>query len=375
MYDGLEIDMLSLGDADCIVVTHWHQGWPQRTLVDAGRASDFPDVRNFLIGRGMTEFWAVVCTHPHRDHGDGLVKIVRDWTFTFHNAWMHDIRKHVTPDTLRRASAGDSSRAKDVKQVLDTTTELANAFAARELVPQEPFAGIVIAGYPLMTVLGPTPLLYSWKLGEFMKVPSPGLPVPPLALPLGRVARLSDMLGAPATLGLPSGGIPITAGIRALEGPLSDSSVQENPTTQPFNETSAIIGIEFENRKLLLTADSGSDGLDAIAPEWASLEWMQVPHHGSAGNLSKENIEGFRPKFAFVSAQGNTNHPGRAIVNGLIKMGATVCSTHRGGHLWYWIGAVPARPDYGSATPLKGTSNRIPTTLGSLPPPPVPGLR
>jgi hypothetical protein len=41
MFDGFEIDMLSLGDADCILVTQWSpfDGYPFRVLIDGGSRS------------------------------------------------------------------------------------------------------------------------------------------------------------------------------------------------------------------------------------------------------------------------------------------------------------------------------------------------
>lgn len=384
---GIDIDMLSLGDADCIIITHYTNLQPTgRILIDGGTGSDYVEVRKFLIKRNMTEFGSVLCTHAHRDHGDGLVRLVGDQSFTFHAAWMHDVRKHVKDDALRRASAGDSSQAKDVKQVVDTTDDLKRAFASRRLNPEEPFAGSIVGALPEMTatVLGPPPGFYTRKLGEFTKTPNSVVaPMPPL-IGLDRLARLSDMLATPAysrpaaapapfplagleaLAGAALGKSRVTpapvpwAGLDALAGAgaLSKSSVQENPTTQPYNETSVILGVMFRDQRLLFTADAGSEGLDATPPDWKNLCWMQVPHHGSDGNLSQANIERFRPQTAFVSAIGDKTHPSPAIYNGLITMGATVYSTHQNAHLRYQVGDVPPRPDYGPAISLKGNSNR-----------------
>src|SRR2546427_11384575 len=82
MFDGIEIDMLSLGDADCIVVTQWANGFPHRVLIDGGGGTDVPIVREFLRRRNFTSFWAVVCTHLHRDHARGLIKLVEDKSIT-----------------------------------------------------------------------------------------------------------------------------------------------------------------------------------------------------------------------------------------------------------------------------------------------------
>jgi len=377
MFDGLEIDMLSLGDADCIVVTHHAPFGPQRIPIDGGEDSDAPVVKEFLRSRNMTDLWAVVCSHLHKDHARGLIKLVQDKSITIHTGWMHDIRRHVSVDALRRASAGSSPQAEGVKQVLENTKELASAFASRNLVPQEPFAGAKIADYPLMTVLGPSLPFYERALREFTKVevsrltPPPGFYAAALSAigtarpPVPGYGTLSDMLAAPARQ--PSYVLPhsLTAygeSLSTLAGVLKNSSVEENPTTQPFNNTSTIIGVVFNGHKLLFTADAGSDALDRVPFDWRNLRWMQVPHHGSDGNLSQTNIETFCPKFAYVSARGDSSHPDKAIVNGLIKVGAQVFSTHmqgNPGHLWFWLGTVPYRADYGPAVPLKGTAQPV----------------
>jgi beta-lactamase superfamily II metal-dependent hydrolase len=376
MFDGLEIDMLSLGDADCIVVTHHTDFGPQRILIDGGAESDAPVVKEFLRSRNMTNLWAAVCSHLHKDHARGLIKLVQDKSITICKGWMHDIRQHVSVDALRRASAGNSSQAEGVKQVCENTKELASAFASRGIVPEEPFAGAPIAGYPQMTVLGPSLPFYQGAVREFTKVEASRLTPPPgfyaAALSAIGTARppvpgyqglLSDMLAAPKpqpNYVLPHSLTAYGESLSTLTGVLKNSSVEENPTTQPFNNTSTIIGVVFNGHKLLFTADAGSDALDRIPFDWRNLMWMQVPHHGSDGNLSQTNIETFCPKFANVSARGDSSHPDKAIVNGLIKVGAQVFSTHMNpGHLWFWLGAVPSRADYGPAVPLKGTAQPV----------------
>src|SRR5690242_16356841 len=163
MFDGLEIDMLSLGDADCILVTQWanSRGWaPQRVLIDGGKAEDFDVVRDFLSRKRVAELWAAVCTHPHEDHAAGLIRLVRDRSLLIRTGWMHDVRNHFTLPTLRRACLSSSSQADAVRQVLETTEELASAFLARGIRPREPFAGNGIAVLPNMVVLGPSQEFY-----------------------------------------------------------------------------------------------------------------------------------------------------------------------------------------------------------------------
>ena len=375
MFNGLEIDMLALGDADCIVVTHWGHLGAQRVLIDGGNASDIPAIKEFLRSKSMTNFWAVVCTHLHNDHARGLIKLVEDQSITIHTAWMHDIRKHIAPDVLRRASSGNSSQADGVKEIWENTKDLAGAFARRGLSPQEPFAGLKIADYPLLKILGPSLPFYQQVLREFTKVEVPSFTPPPVSFletlsaiggtaPRARYGTLRDMLDpSPETMyGIVPPAPAYGSLLSTLAGVLENSSVKKNPETQPFNNTSAILGIIFNGQRLMLTGDAGSAALDAIPPEWKQLLWMQVPHHGSEGNLSQSNIERFCPKFAYVSARGDMSHPSKAIVNGLIKVGSQVFSTHSQslpGHLWFHEGTVPARMGYGPAISLKGIAEPV----------------
>jgi beta-lactamase superfamily II metal-dependent hydrolase len=371
-FNGIEIDMLSLGDADCIVVTEWFNSYPWRVLIDGGSGGNADVVKEFLRSRGQTNFWAVLCTHAHNDHARGLIKVIQDKSFTFSNGWMHDIRRHISADVLRRAAAASEG----VNEIVETTKELASAFAGRGITPREPFPGRVIAAYPNMQVLGPAVTYYKGVLEEFTKVP---VPIPLTSTTVSPYLTAKQILGGPsASLGRvpvsPSTFNPITppsprsALADMLYGVLDNSSVKEAPRTQPFNNTSVILGVVYMGLRLLFTADAGADALDLVPADWKGLKWMQVPHHGSDGNLSQKNIERFCPENAYISARGDPSHPSRAIINGLIKVGAQVFSTHtmNPGHLWFSMGAVPYRGDYGPAELLKATGGMEPFRLNSL---------
>jgi beta-lactamase superfamily II metal-dependent hydrolase len=364
--NGIEVDMLSLGDADSIIVTKYESGNPHRILIDGGSAKSADVVIDFMLRGKVTEFFAVICTHAHNDHARGLIKIVQDKRIKFQTATFNDIRHYVGADALRRASASNEG----VREVVETTKELSAALNARQIPIYSGLAGKGVAKWPKMTVLGPSLAFYKSALEDFTKI---DLPVPFLSSASVLTGNPSPLLGlsgirAPnPNLLLPSPPSTNTVDLSALlAGALSRSTVKEEPKTQPFNNTSMILGVEFAGQRLLFTADAGSEALDRVAPEWKNLAWMQVPHHGSDGNLSKSNIERFCPKFAFISACGDSSHPSRAIVNGLIKCGAEVCGTHSAGHLWYYSGTVPARPDYGNAIRLKATGDQKPINWAEI---------
>lgn len=308
MFNGVEVDVLSLGDADCTVVTKWHDSYPHRILIDGGSGADAELIVDFLRKRNYASFWAIVCTHLHKDHARGLIRIVQNKNIAITKGWMHDIRKHLSPDALRRASAADDG----VKEVVETTKELASAFAFRNVTPQEPFAGSIIAGWPSMTVLGPTLQYYRSVIRDFADVAPTLAPTPPQPSWLALAALAGNT--PPTGLSL-LGGLALPAQTNfsslfpppprsnpaippiSLRGVLSKSSVQEKPATQPYNNTSAILGVEFNGSKLLFTSDAGSDALSNVDANWHRLLYMGVPHHGSDGNLSQSDIERFCPLF------------------------------------------------------------------------------
>src|ERR1051326_4392141 len=313
-YSGFEVDALDLGDADCVVLTQWQNGVAHRILIDAGRASDATKVRDFLIARGYREFWAVVCTHLHKDHAGGLINIVHDPAFTFSNGWMHNINRHLSADALRRAA-----RLSDVQEVTELTTRLIAAFARRGITPKEPFAGMTIAGYPGLHVLGPSLAYYREVINEFTEVEVFPTFATALAVPhapsLG--ASLAGLGGIAAPLPYRQMLIPppgLSTPFSRLAGALANSSVKRNPTTQPYNNTSAILGVVFNGtERAVFAGDAGSQALSQVDWTWHGLTLLGVPHHGSDGNLSQRDIERFCPKFALISATGDSSHPSRAM--------------------------------------------------------------
>jgi hypothetical protein len=51
MFDGIEVDMLSLEDADAIIVTKYESGKPHRILIDGGNLSGHPKTGQWWSGQ------------------------------------------------------------------------------------------------------------------------------------------------------------------------------------------------------------------------------------------------------------------------------------------------------------------------------------
>ena len=343
---------------------------PHRILIDVGCTGHAGTIASFLIDRNYREFGAVICTHAHNDQASGLIKLVEDQRFIFHDGWMHNIANHVNADVLRRAAASDEG----VRKVVETTARLAAAFSNRNIPVREPFTTDCIAGWPEMFVLGPSKDFYRKQIAEFAKVNLPSLNSAFLMAgiqqptkneyPYLSLARLgsagSSLPNYLSVISPPLKTFPIP--IPPLTGVLSNSSLKENPKTQPYNNTSVILGVRYLEHKHLLTADAGSEALAHVSSDWNHLEMCTVPHHASDGNSSQNDLERFCPKFALISAKGDLSHPSRSVVSALVKVGAKVASTHSSGNLWYHIGNVPTRCDYGPVEYLTGTGSPEPVS-------------
>lgn len=330
-YDGLEIDMLSVGDADCILVTGWVGGASEHVLVDGGNPDDYSTLSAFLAGRAVSRLSHVVCSHPHRDHIGGLSGLIADTTIDIGCLWMHRPQQHSDERAMRAVFASQQSRefAQHCQKSLDDASALLQAARARCIPVLEPFAGQVIG--PL-EVLGPSTSFYESTLGSLEGQVS--FSTIEYALLLQEIGFLKE----------------------AATGDEADSGLLEDPQTDPINNTSTVLFAEHAGDGFLLTADAGTPALHSVLESYRlpSLRLMQIPHHGSRRNITRELVEHFSPRAAYASAAGNTKHPRRAVVNAFKDVGARVYSTHypKPGALRQAVGEVPDRPEYSSATPL-----------------------
>lgn len=332
MFNGFEIDMLSLGDADSILVTQWRPDrlLPIRVLIDGGNTGSADSILAFLWSRGIRHIDHLVCSHLHDDHAAGLVSVVQQPWLTIGRAWVHQPRQHLDLIRLLRLSSHKTGMAVEIRRNLATVDRLTAELARRRIVSAEPFAGTWIG--PLL-VLGPTRDYYGHLVSEFADLDAPP--------PLDRVTQdsIDDLLEA--------------------LGHRTSDVLTDRPETTPENNTSIVLLGLLAGRRVLFTSDAGTEALRRIVAIdsgglLANLDWMQLPHHGSWRNIDQALVGYFRPSTAFVSAAGNRKHPRRAVVSAFKAVGSRVLSTHypTSTHLWYYAGVVPVRFDYGPAVPL-----------------------
>lgn len=330
-YNGLEIDMLDVGNADCILVTRWDDGTPTRILIDGGNKKDSDDILLFLRTRDAMRIDHLVCSHPHDDHAGGLVDIVSDSDIYVGTAWVHLPEQHVDKRKLERAlyNTYDLKKSQSMIKSLKTSNDLIDAIYARRIPYAEPFQGQEIG---FLTVCGPTEDYYELLLDQFTDIDN--------------IKKMDALYNVYET----------TAALEDLVKSASSGVLSDIPITSPENNSSVILATSYKNRKFLFTADAGADALKKAIDiyDLGNCKWMQLPHHGSRRNITQDLIEHFSPDVAFVSAIGDKKHPNKAVVNAIKKEGTKVYSTHysKGGNKWHHEGDVPERPSYKNATPL-----------------------
>ncbi len=146
---------------------------------------------------------------------------------------------------------------------------------------------------------------------------------------------------------------------------LNIETLDDSGETTPGNNSSAILLLQLDGTRLLLTGDAGIPALSLAADSMDSmglagpLDFVQVPHHGSRRNVGPtilNRLLGHYPQdprmSAFVSASKDAKkHPSKQVTNAFRRRGAPVCSTE-GRKILHRSSDAPNRSDYGPIEPL-----------------------
>jgi beta-lactamase superfamily II metal-dependent hydrolase len=318
MYNGCEVFFMFLENADCILVRHYLANARTVILIDGGGKQDTPIVRTFLSAQGENRLNHLVCSHPHLDHGGGLIELVKDNTLLIDKAWVH--AGDLLVDRINASKySSHSNLLKRAQAAKETQKQLIAALVARKIPIEEPFAFNWIG--PLQ-IVSPTPEFYNAQLD---RIRSDDI----LELLNERYKRRDSR----AIMESIFGKTPET-------GRVEESEELGGEPTSPANEVSTILLLPFQQQDGIkkhfpLTGDAGTEALGQLraASEGSNhllfqTDWMQLPHHGSRRNLNEDLINYFKPRTAFVSAEGSNKHPSVKLVNTVKRAGGTVYSTH-----------------------------------------------
>ena len=325
-YPEYKLHFLSVGDADCMVISYRHNERSERKIavIDAGNVSDSQRIKYFLWNNYLTRtIDLAVCTHPDKDHKGGFFGLMEDRQMTIVDFWYKDPCSVLTLDNFEEGTTKkvaveichsvfnhpeDSS-----KNLIDIAKRKCTGIV-KSVKNGDSYISIPI------TVLGPSEDYYREvaidMLNDFKEVEDEAdfEEYDENALPNDEDAK---------------------------------SVIDEDDDTSATNRSSLILLFNPGRRFLLLGDATCASIKDAMEHNDMTKCTIKVPHHGSKHNLTTEIIEELDVVQSVISAKGSKKHPSNAIVHWLSKHG-NVYSTHKTRDLYYQSemtrrGATPLR--------------------------------
>ena len=324
MTDFIEIDFIEAGDrgsGDAITIRRRLNGGDWIYVVDGGYADDGQKILDHIRKNYGSGYYInhLVLTHSDADHASGLATVLKE--IPVGCLWMNRPWRHVDALMPMFRRYQDRSRLiARLKSAFPKVAELEEIAAAKGIEIRDAFRGDAIGDF---TVLSPHRTTYLFLIVESEKTP---VPAPGLTTLLGESVSRAAW------------------GEENLKG--------DTEGTSPDNETSIVQFAHVCGTKVLLTGDAGVRALTEahhaalqMGISTGSVDWFQVPHHGSRRNLSSHVLDlwlgtklshPMQPTAlqAVVSAnQNDRDHPKKAVVRALIHRGRRVFQTNGSLHM------------------------------------------
>ena len=342
---GYEIDFLPVGNGessgDAIAVRYGNLGGQRADqtviVIDGG----YSDTGKMIIDH-VDRYYAtdridlVVSTHPDADHINGLRTVIDE--LDVGELWMHLPDQHSVDLAVMKAIGWRNvgHMRGTLQKSLSAATDLEAAARARGIPITEPFSGVT---HDRLVVVGPSQAFYEELLPQFTTY-------------TGKATLSSTMKGAIRGL------VPETMFLETLS---------DDGETSPENNSSTVMLLQVDGRSLIFTGDAGMPGLDHAADsldgagfDWASIKFMQIPHHGSKRNVGPSVLDRFlghkgqvaHDKSALASAGPDAapKHPHKKVLNAFTRRGCDVATT-AGQSIRYGHDA-PDRPGWSPIEPL-----------------------
>lgn len=267
----------------------------------------------------------VVATHNDGDHAGGLRHILE--TYEVGELWMHRPWLYADEliDRFKRFTNVENLKTR-LKEVYPNLAALEEIAIDRGIPIYEPFQGKKIGAF---TVMSPSKDRYLDLVVDSEKTPE------------GTNESQAAQGGLASLFAAATQAVQFIAAVWGAETFSSEETSAEN-------EMSVVQYALLNNRKILLTGDTGRAGL-AEAAEFApsigltlpGIDKFQVPHHGSRRNVStkaldhwlgprlKANLDDGKELFTAIisSAKKDKDHPRRSVVRSMIHRGGYVITT------------------------------------------------
>jgi len=322
MSDYIELDFHAVEtnkSGDAIALRYSLNGQQRVHVVDGGYLETGDDlaahIKKFY---GVSYIDHVILTHTDRDHVNGLRKILEH--FTVGTLWMNRPWIYAAELIQRFENYNSVDRLESkLRSLYSAATELEDLAIEKGIPIGVPLQGTVIGAF---TVLAPSKARYLDLIATSERTPA----LVPESAANTLYGLIADSVRAAVNL--------VKAAWGAEFFPASGTSEE--------NEMSVIQYAEIVQSRILLTGDTGRDGLSEAADYLTArgiglpgLALFQVPHHGGRHNVSSATLDRWLgPKlmqlpentnFSAVcsSAKADEHHPKKSVIRAIL---------HRGGH-------------------------------------------
>jgi beta-lactamase superfamily II metal-dependent hydrolase len=327
-----EIDFLPVGDGersgDAIALRFQTPAMmrPAVVVVDGGYTDNAVALDEHIRDHYQADqIDLMVSTHPDADHINGLVALLDLMPVAelmIHQPWMHGgdmVAK--TRNALEQKSRLGNDAAKFARS-MSAAYDLEQKAVRLGIPITEPFAGETRFGGAL-TIVGPDEGFYESLLPDFRK---------------GKLRGAGAMESALSTVAKALSGV-----IARVKETVHIETLTDDGTTSAENDSSVILHLSVDGKRLLLTGDAGipaltwaADYMDARTLNTGPLSFIQIPHHGSKRNVGPSILNRLlgepgtqnAPYSAIASAsEAAPKHPARRVTNAFVRRGANVATT------------------------------------------------
>ncbi|KOP38236.1 hypothetical protein DBB36_19855 [Flavobacterium sp. WLB] len=278
---------------------------------------------------------AFINSHPHADHINGLIELVKElgeeMTWGIYNDPVkfisEELRENIRQSALRKEDADIEHLYKSFQKIQELN-DLCEKFNIERI---EALSDVF--NYNKVKIVSPSREFYKSKVQLFTNIDF--LKKVDYSKSFTEVNETDELL-KPCQV------------------------VDEKNDASPENLSSTVIElIDSNNKRYLLTSDAGVESFDDMEKNGFSTEnlfFVQLPHHGSRRNISTNWIGKFDPEMFIISAEGNIKHPRKAVLSCIKKNlpNCNIYSTHKNkGTLSYTTkrDVFPNR-NWGSAEPI-----------------------
>ena len=356
-----EIEFLAVGAGskagDAIVVRYGDVNAYHVMLIDGGHAETGDSIVSHLkkhFGPNPV-LEHVVLSHCDADHASGLRTVLKE--IKVNNLWLHLpwLLAEEARDLFLDKRWTTEGLKKKIKDEYDIVSEIFDLAVTANCKVFYPFAGFSIGPF---RILSPTREAYRYLLPQFDRTPDPDQAAIEAAhMWLGKETLAHKLFEL------------AKAAVQSWTKETWDQErLKDGGVTSASNELSVVLYGDFEQGRVLLTGDTGANGLSWAANHAAALgltlqafKFVQIPHHGSRRNvgpsvltrlLGEKQPEGNSSRFsAFVSAPADDEtHPRRIVLNAFKRRGGKIIATQGKSKIYY--GGFPKRQDYSDAEEL-----------------------